>query len=100
MLITEARWVGDALAQLPVESISPLLNIGSATAEFREKTQPWIHDEVFTPLLKRGVEVQHVDIQEGEGIDLRGDLTDDSFVEGLCSRNFKTLLCCNLLEHI
>ena len=100
MLVAEAHWIRDALEQLSTESISPLLNVGSATSEFREKAQPWIHSEIFAPLSRRGVAVDHADIQEGQGIDLRGDLTDDCFIEDLRSRKYKVLLCCNLLEHI
>jgi hypothetical protein len=32
----EARWIAAQLAGLPREQISPLVNIGSSTREFRE----------------------------------------------------------------
>ena len=100
MLRAEAQWIGQALRKLDMEEVSPLLNVGSATAEFREQVQPWIDQEIFAPLRQRDVKVHHLDIQEGEGIDLRGDLTDDSFVAGLASRGYRAMLCCNLLEHV
>ena len=100
MLRAEAVWIGEALRQLDIETVSPLLNVGSATAVFREQVQPWIDQEIFAPLRKRDVVVHHLDIQEGEGIDLRGDLTDDSFVADLGSRGYRAMLCCNLLEHV
>jgi hypothetical protein len=100
MLTAEAHWIGQTLSQLSTEKVSPLLNVGSATAAFREQVQPWIDQEIFAPLRKRGVVVHHLDIQEGEGIDLRGDLTDDFFMAGLGSRGYRALLCCNLLEHV
>jgi hypothetical protein len=100
MLEAEARWVGQALSQLNVEKVSPLLNVGSANAAFREQIQPWIDQGIFAPLRKRDVVVHHLDIQEGEGVDLRGDLTDDSFVAVLGTRGYRSLLCCNLLEHV
>jgi hypothetical protein len=100
MLLAEAHWIGRALSQLDADNISPLLNLGSATAAFREQVQHWIDQQIFAPLRKRGVVVHHLDIQEGEGIDLRGDLTDDSFVAGLGRRGYRALLCCNLLEHV
>jgi hypothetical protein len=100
MLKTEAQWIGRALCQLDIERVTPLLNIGSATAAFREQVQPWIDQAIFAPLRKRDVVVHHLDIQQGEGIDLRGDLTDDSFVATLGSHAYRALLCCNLLEHV
>jgi hypothetical protein len=100
MLKAEAQWIGMALDRLATEKISPILNVGSATAKFREQVQPWIDDEIFAPLRRRGATVHHLDIQEGEGTDLRGDLTDDAFVAGLGSYGYRMLLCCNLLEHV
>jgi SAM-dependent methyltransferase len=100
MLRAEAQWVGQVLSQLDTNKISPLLNVGSATADFREKVQPFIDQEIFAPLREREIIVHHLDIQDGNGIDLRGDLTDDSFVAGLGSRGYRALLCCNLLEHV
>lgn len=100
MLATEARWVGNIMDKLATENISPLLNIGSATADFREQVQPWIDRSIFAPLRARAVEVQHLDIREGAGIDLRGDLSDDSFIAQLAARSYRALLCCNLLEHV
>lgn len=100
MLANEAAWVGKVLASLGAEEISPLLNIGSSTADFREKVQPWIDRRIFAPLRERKVDVHHLDIREGLGIDLRGDLTDDAFMAGLASRGYRALLCCNLLEHV
>ena len=100
MLAAEAQWVGDVLDKLATEEISPLLNIGSSTANFRENVQPWIEHSIFAPLRERAIEVIHVDIREGNGIDLHGDLSDDSFVAALAARNYRALLCCNLLEHV
>lgn len=100
MLEAEARWVGNTLDNLPADNLSPLLNIGSATAEFREQVQPWIDQSIFAPLRARAVEVQHLDMREGAGIDLHGDLTDDRFMTGLADHKFRALMCCNLLEHV
>jgi hypothetical protein len=100
MLKAEAQWIRWALDQLNAEDISTVLNVGSATAAFREQVQPWIDSEVFAPLRRRGTAVRHLDIQEGDGIDLHGDLTDDAFVTGLGGYGYNALLCCNLLEHV
>ena len=72
----------------------------NASAAFREQIQPWIDQEIFAPLRKRGVKIDHLDIQHGDGIDLRGDLTDDDFVDNLCVRGYQSVLCCNVLEHV
>jgi hypothetical protein len=100
MLMAEAQWIGKVLDQLDREKVSPLLNVGSATSTFRQQIQPWIDQEIFAPLRKREVLVDHLDIQDGDGIDLRGDLTDDTFMAGLGARHYRALLCCNLLEHV
>jgi hypothetical protein len=100
MLKIEAQWIGKTLEQLDAVSLSPILNVGSSTATFREQVQPWINSEIFAPLRKRGAAVHHLDIREGDGIDLRGDLSDDAFVSGLGSYGYRSLLCCNLLEHV
>ena len=100
MLENEARWVGGSLNRLEPEKLSPILNIGSATLEFRQQVQPWIDRCIFAPLRERGVEVHHLDVQGGPGIDLQGDLSDESFVASLLERRYRAVLCCNLLEHV
>ena len=100
MLEREAHWVGEILDRLQPDRISPLLNVGSATASFREQVQPWIDQRVFAPLRNRGVVIHHLDIQHGDGVTLCGDLIDDAFVAGLSGRGYRALLCCNLLEHV
>ncbi|HEV2248007.1 MAG TPA: hypothetical protein VGW37_15255 [Terriglobia bacterium] len=100
MLEIEARWVGESLSKLEAEKLSPILNIGSATLEFRQQVQPWIDRWIFAPLRQRGVEVHHHDVQAGAGIDIRGDLSDKDFVSSLLERRYRTVLCCNLLEHV
>jgi len=100
MLANEAHWIGETLSRLQSRELSPVLNVGSATATFREQVQPWIDREIFSPLRKRGVVIEHLDIQRGDGVDLCGDLDDDNFVGQLFSRGYQSLLCCNLLEHV
>jgi hypothetical protein len=100
MLAKEARWIGHALAPIETHELTPVLNVGSATSAFREQVQPWIEREIFAPLRARGVQVEHTDIQHGAGVDLVGDLSDNSFVNRLAARRYRSLLCCNLLEHV
>jgi SAM-dependent methyltransferase len=100
MFDVEARWVGAQLAALRSELLSPLLNVGSSTGEFRERTQPWIAEHVFAPLERRGVEIVHLDRRAGNGIDICADLLDAGDFARVAARRYRALLCCNVLEHV
>jgi len=97
---TEAAWIANQLAALPVASISPLLNIGSSTAEFRERKQPHIDREIFAPLRAKGVEIIHADLKTAPGVDIAGDLGDPAIQARLRERAPKVALSSNLLEHV
>jgi SAM-dependent methyltransferase len=100
MFAQEARWIADQLAPLPASAISPLLDVGSSTGDFRAKVQPWINRDIFAPLAARGVAVIHLDARRGAGIDICGDLLDDGDFARLRSTRYRALLCCNILEHV
>ena len=100
MFAAEARWIGDRLAAYPVQQISPLLNIGSSTSDFRNSVQPWMARDIFAPLERRGVEIVHLDARLGAGIDIRADLLDDADFARVKARRYRALLCCNVLEHV
>jgi hypothetical protein len=100
MFAAEARWVGDHLAAFPAEQLSPLLNIGSSTSEFRNNAQPWTGHHIFAPLAARQVEIVHLDVRDGPGIDIRADLFDDADFARLRAVRYRALLCCNVLEHV
>jgi hypothetical protein len=100
MFETEARWLCAALDKYVPERLSPLLNLGSSTAAFRERIQPWTEQILFRPLRDRGVEIVHVDARDEAGIDLRADLTDPADLPQLFALGPRALLCCNLLEHV
>lgn len=96
----EAQWIADRLASIDPEKLNPLLNIGSSTEEFRRVQQPHIDALIFEPLRRNEIRVVHLDIKEGPGVDLIGDLTDPGFLKQLKLQRFRTVLCSNLLEHI
>jgi len=100
MFEAEARWVGERLAAFPPERLSPLLNIGSSTAEFRDTVQPWMGRHIFGPLAAQGVDILHLDAREGSGIDIRADLFDAADFARLRAVPYRALLCCNVLEHV
>lgn len=99
MLRQEARWIGDWLASIDDDVLFPIINVGSHTQHFRTKEQPWIDQHVFAPLRRRG-RVIHTDLREAEGVDVVGDLTEPGFRDQLRDLGARSLLCCNLLEHV
>lgn len=100
MFEAEACWLSSALDRFASERLSPLLNLGSGSAAMREAVQPWIEHELFCPLRDRGVEVIHVDMRAGPGVDVQADLTDPTDILRLGGLRPRALLCCNLLEHV
>ncbi|MEJ7596862.1 MAG: hypothetical protein WKG01_03035 [Kofleriaceae bacterium] len=97
---TEAAWIANQLAALPIATISPFLNIGSSTAEFRERKQPHIDREIFAPLRAKGVEIIHADLKDAPGVDVAGDLADPQIQARLRERQPRAALSSNLLEHV
>ena len=100
MFDLEAGWIAHRLAAYPTQRISPLLNVGSSTSEFRERIQPWMTRHLFAPLQQRGVEIVHLDCRSGDGIDICADLLDDEDYARASARRYRALLCCNVLEHV
>ncbi len=96
----EASWIVEKLRDVDSSALSPMLNIGSSTREYRETTQPWIRDVLIDPLQRRGVKIIHSDMRSGDGIDIRADIADDADMERLKVLNAKSVLCCNMLEHV
>jgi hypothetical protein len=100
MFPQEAAWIEAALCQMPAESLSPLLDIGSSDLKFRTEQQPWIEARIFTPLRARGVEVHFCDLKDSPGVDIVADLLSDEGLTKLQALGVKTVVCCNVLEHV
>lgn len=81
-------------------NISPLLNIGSSTYEYRVVKQPFIDKEIFRPLVERGIKVIHTDIKIDRGVDLVGNILDANFRKRVQALGVKSILCSNILEHV
>lgn len=94
MFPREAAWIGARLAKIPVEELSPLVDIG-ASAE-----KPWVDQLIFAPLKARGVEVVHLNIVPRPEVDLVADiLTEEGFAK-VAALAPRMVLCCNVLEHV
>jgi hypothetical protein len=87
------------ISLVEAKELSPMLNIGSQNAGFQRQT-PWINDNIFTPLKNRGVNIINSDIQNCPGVDLVGDFLDLEFQKSVATKNFKSIVCCNVLEHV
>lgn len=100
MFETEAAWLETLLRERAVEDLSPLLNVGSSTSDFREIEQPWAERRLFAPLRARGVRIIHLDAREGNGIDIKADILSDDDLPRIRTYRPKSILCCNILEHV
>ena len=65
----------------------------------RKAVQPWTEHQLFCPLRARHVEIVHVDMRAGPGVDVQADLTDPADVLRLSGLRPRALLCCSL-EHV
>jgi SAM-dependent methyltransferase len=72
-----------------------VLNVGSSTAEFFTRQQPYIWQDVLAPLYARGNAVINVDQKAAPGVHLVRP-ADALALTGFAD----VILCCNLLEHV
>jgi hypothetical protein len=100
MLPSEACWLRDALAAIPAAELSPLLNLGSSTALFRQVDQPYIDGEIFAPLRARGVAVIHCDLKQEQGVDLACDFLAAQVPPEIAAISPCAVFCTNMLEHV
>ncbi|HEY4265749.1 MAG TPA: hypothetical protein VGM72_10555, partial [Micropepsaceae bacterium] len=100
MFETEAAWLEMLLRERTPDDLSPLLNVGSSTSDFREVAQPWAERRLFAPLRARGVQIIHLDTREGHGIDIKADILSDADLPRIRSFKPRSILCCNILEHV
>lgn len=96
----ESLWWSNKLNALPTDAISPLINIGSSTEHYRKVTCPYIDKNIFRPLKSKGVKVVHLDLKEGSGVDVIGDVTTPSVQREILPHSPRAILCTNFLEHV
>lgn len=100
MLIEESLWLRAALADIPIERLSPLVNLGCSTEHFRTVEQPFVHENVIAPVEARGGAVLHVDMKADRGVDIAGDIFSDAVFEAILQRRPQAVLCASVLEHV
>jgi SAM-dependent methyltransferase len=100
MMPAEAKWFGRALRDTDAAELSPILNLGSSTVEFRTVTKPHIDRELFAPLASRGVTVIHADLKEDNGVDVAGDFLEPVVQDEIRALGVRSIMCNNLLEHV
>lgn len=100
MLPAEASWVRKALGDATTTELSPILNLGSSTAEFRMIAQPHVDREIFAPLAARDIRVIHADLKQNEGVEIAGDILDPSVQAQIRELGVRSVMCNNMLEHV
>ena len=98
MLFAESREIFKMLLRNKLTQVDLILNLGSSTNYFRAVDQPYINQEIFDKLDE--VKIIHSDIKKDLGVDLVGDIMDDSFKKLILDLNPKVIICSNLLEHV
>ena len=97
---SEALWFSKALGDRTVAELSPMLNLGSSTLEYRTVTCPHIDQLLFSPLAEKGVRVIHSDLKANPGVDIVGDILSFDIRKQLITFAIKSIFCNNLLEHV
>jgi hypothetical protein len=100
MFEIEAKKLRHCLGLLPSEALSPILDIGSGSAREREVDKPWVEACLFRPLRDGGHSIVHLDIDDVPGVDVVADIFSDEGLESARSAAPRTVLLCNVLEHV
>jgi SAM-dependent methyltransferase len=100
MLLEEAKWLNRQLSSLRSDDLYPMCNLGSSTEHYRTVQQAHIDKYLFAPARMKNLEVIHVDAKDGPGVDLVANLTDSTLPARLAQYNIRSVMCCNLLEHV
>jgi len=96
----ECNWIIKYLERYKNNEISPILDIGGSSEKYRTVDQPWLERGFYQNLRKRGINIFFADMKNELGVDLVGDIFDDSFLFKLKKEFFNCIFCCNFLEHV
>jgi len=100
MLPTEAKWIGEVLGKIESAALSPVLELGSSTPDFRRHQQPYIYELIDRPLAERGIKFIHCDSKADVGIDISGNIFDRDVQAKMRAIAPRCILCCNIFEHV
>lgn len=100
MFQIEAQKLHHYLGLLPADGLSPILDIGSGSDREREVDKPWVEAFLFKPLRDGGHSIVHLDIRDFPGVDVVADICTDEGWERARSVAPRTVLLCNILEHV
>ncbi|MHB1241024.1 MAG: class I SAM-dependent methyltransferase, partial [Gammaproteobacteria bacterium] len=89
-----------ALSGLAARSGIEVLDIGSASFDFRTRVQAHIGENVHTPLVDRGYRITYLDREPDVGVDVVADLCAPMLNDALVAVPYDLILCCNILEHV
>lgn len=95
----EAQTIATMLETIVPSRLTPCLNIGSSTRDFRQSAQPH-NEQLLASLRARGIRVLNNDIRQDAGVELVGDLLDARFRSVVRRLGPRLLLCNNVLEHV
>lgn len=96
MFLEESLWIRSQFYCMNLKPNSTVLDIGSASLEYRIKVQPYIEQNVFEPLKSIKCRIFHLDSKEFDGVDIVCEVNDLSNIRD----QYDLIFCTNLLEHI
>lgn len=99
MLIKESLWIKDAISNLNLPSGTKILNIGSQDEKYL-KQQYYIKENIIDTCAKKGYQIVNLDIKQGKGIDIVGDICKEELQRKLQKMNFSVIFLFNILEHV
>ena len=100
MFEKEAIWLSGSLVKYGGSDLSPLLDVGSSTLTYRTIIQPWIENDIFSQLRKKGITIIHFDKKKDDGIDITGDIESIQFSSQISDMKFRSIFLFSILEHV
>ena len=99
MLIKESIWLASAVQNLDLQPDCNILNFGSKN-KTALKYQPYIEQNLFIPLKANKLKIINFDLSPGAGVNIYGDIFDDSTFYSLKDKSISAIFLFNVLEHV